>query len=280
MRGAQPVRTVVLSALVLAAAAGIVRAQTAAPAAAGPDLTTQQKRDFLLNAKVVKQRGLGKGVTRPLRVTLTDGTLTHDGVFQRVNQSSSLQDLGDGKREIRFRDFWGYNIAAFEISQLLGWGEFVPVAVERGMDGSAGALVWWVDSQFDEEGRVKANAQPPDARDWQRQVQRMKLITELLADTDRNQGNLLITQDWKMIVIDFTRAFRLAKGLKAGDKLTQIDRPTLDKLKALDQAMLKNAAGRWLEGSEINALLKRRDAIVEHFQKLAAQKGEGAVITD
>lgn len=278
MKGASPARALVLSALVLAFAS-VARAQTAAPAAA-PELTTEQKCEFLLHAKVTRQRPLGKGVTRPLRVTLSDGTLTHDAVFQRVNQSSSLQDLGDGKREIRFRDFWGYNIAAFEISQLLGWGEFVPAAVERGLDGSAGALVWWVDSQFDEEGRVKANAQPPDAADWNRQVQRMKLITELTADTDRNQGNLLITQDWRMIVIDFTRAFRLTKGLKAPDKLTQIDRPTLEKLRALDAPTLKKAAGKWLEGSEIGALLKRRDAIVEHFQKLAARKGDAAVIVD
>ena len=33
---------------------------------------------------------------------------------------------------------------------------------------------------------------------------RMRLFAQLIADTDRNTGNVLITSDWKLWMIDFT----------------------------------------------------------------------------
>jgi hypothetical protein len=45
----------------------------------------EQMRDFLLNAKVVNSRQIGKGITSPYRLTLSDGTLVHDAEFQSIN---------------------------------------------------------------------------------------------------------------------------------------------------------------------------------------------------
>ena len=62
---------------------------------------------------------------------------------------------------------------------------------------------------------------------------RMRLFTQLVADEDRNTGNVLITSDWKLWMIDFTRAFRRNKQLLAPGDVTRCDRQLLEKLKAL-----------------------------------------------
>jgi len=46
-----------------------------------PNLNKDQIKQFLLNAKVVGHRHTSKGITSPWRLTLTDGTLTHDARF-------------------------------------------------------------------------------------------------------------------------------------------------------------------------------------------------------
>ena len=36
----------------------------------------------------------------------------------------------------------------------------------------------------------------------------MRVFDELIANTDRNQGNMLIDKQWKLWLIDHTRGFR------------------------------------------------------------------------
>ena len=55
-------------------------------AADEPALTKEQIKQFLLTAKVVKSRQSNKGITNPWRLTLTDGTVTHDASFQAVDE--------------------------------------------------------------------------------------------------------------------------------------------------------------------------------------------------
>ena len=56
-----------------------------AEAASSPGLTDEEMEQFLLNAKVLRCRTTPVGITQPLRCTLSDGTLTHDAGFQKVN---------------------------------------------------------------------------------------------------------------------------------------------------------------------------------------------------
>ena len=45
-------------------------------------LTKEQIENFLLTAKIVGSKQAGKGVTGSWRLTLSDGTVTHDASFQ------------------------------------------------------------------------------------------------------------------------------------------------------------------------------------------------------
>jgi hypothetical protein len=51
-----------------------------------PALSKEQIKQFLLKAKVVKSQQSKKGITNPWRLTLSDGTVTHDASFQAIDE--------------------------------------------------------------------------------------------------------------------------------------------------------------------------------------------------
>jgi hypothetical protein len=55
-------------------------------------------------------------------------------------------------------------------------------------------------------------------------------------------------------------------------------RTLLASIKKLDEPMLKEHLGKYLSQSQIRSVLKRRDAIVALADKMAAEKGAGAVL--
>ena len=79
-------------------------------------------------------------------------------------------------------------------------------------------------------------------------------------------------------MIDFTRAFRLADTLKAPETLSQIDRTVLARLRTLDAAAVRETTAHCLTTFEAAAVMKRRDALLVHFDQLVATKGAGSVL--
>src|SRR5262249_14760818 len=115
---------------------------------------------------------------------------------------------------------------------------------------------------------------------WNQQMYLCRVFDQLIYNTDRNLGNLLITKDWKIWMIDHTRAFRTMKDLKSPKDLVQCDRNLLAKLRELNREMLEHKLGHYLTKMEIDGLLSRRDRIVKFFDERIAQKGEAAVLFD
>ncbi|MCA1562929.1 MAG: hypothetical protein LC753_18840 [Acidobacteria bacterium] len=245
---------------------GVSAQQTAAPLAT-PQLSDTEIEAFLRDAKVLSARSTGKGVTDSLRATLSNGAMTHDAHIQTIDEE---------KREFRtpkivefnFRDSWKFNIAAYKLDRMLGLN-MVPVSVPRRWRMQQAAYTWWVDDVMMDEGdRLKGQANDPDVLRWNRQMQLVRVFDQLIYNTDRNLGNLLITKEWRVWAIDHTRAFRKHETLKTPAALTACDRQLLEKLKALDRQTLKRELDDYLLNWEIDGLLKRRDAIVAHFEKL------------
>jgi hypothetical protein len=252
------------------------------PVSAAAQLTREQQAQFLDKAKIVKVEPIGKGVTRPFRLTLSDGSLTHDAAFQSVDESRSvsMHTGRDRTPELNFKDSWRLNIAAPRLAELIGIGSMVPVSVERTWNGKKGALTWWVDEVLmDEAERRKSNTEAPDKDEWNKQTLRMRVFTQLVHDTDRNQGNILITKDWRIVMIDFTRAFRpWDKTPSPLNILRRCDRTLLAGMRSLTKPVVEKEVGEYLTPFEIEGLLARRDAIVKHFDALVARLGEDAVL--
>lgn len=106
----------------------------------------------------------------------------------------------------------------------------------------------------------------------------MLVFAELVRDTDRNKGNVVYTKDWRLIMLDFTRAFRLDTDLRAPAALPTCDRQLFTALRAMTRDEVEAAVGTSLLPGEIASLMTRRDVLVAHFARLIAQRGEGAVL--
>ena len=100
----------------------------------------------------------------------------------------------------------------------------------------------------------------------------------MVYDMDRNQTNMLITEDWKLWMIDFTRAFRPKRKLEEPRRLVMCDRELLERLRQLKEEEVLEATKPYLNKGRVRALLARRDKIVQHFETLITQKGEVFVL--
>jgi hypothetical protein len=252
--------------------AALGQAGAAAPQTASAPTSDQEIERFLSEARVVRERSAGKGVTNSIRATLSDGNVTHDAHVQFVEERRST---GPGPKgvELNFRDSWTFNIAAYKLDRLIGLN-LVPVSVERSYKGKTGAFTWWVDNVLMDEGeRLKKKTEPPSPAIWNETMQLVRIFDQLIYNMDRNMGNLLITKDWHIWAIDHTRAFRLHKDLKSPANVTRCDRGVFEALKRLDSASLDRELGKYLNSWERDSLLARRDKIIAILEK----GGQGAL---
>ena len=250
------------------------------PAAEAPayhSWSDEQKERFLREAEIVRSTEIGEGVTISTRAVLRDGDVTHDAQIQHIDITKDSHPTPEGF-ELNFRDSYKYNIAAYRLDRVLGLG-MVPVSVGRIVNQKKAALTWWIDDVLmTEKTRYLKKQQPPDLTRWNRRIHRVRVFDELIYNTDRNLGNLIITTDWKVWMIDHTGAFRTHKRLRDKNKLLKCDRRLLDRLRRLNYEGLRAQLKDFLRESEIHGLLARRDQIVELFEQKIAQRGEKAVL--
>lgn len=249
-----------------------------ATAADDSTLTREQIKAFLLTAKVINARESTKGVTHPVRLTLSDGKLTHDASFQHVDEHKHNVRMASGRVEMIFVDSYKYNIAAYVLSEMLGIEDMLPVYVERKYQGDSGSLSWWLPVKMDDADRVKRKLEAPDVDAWNNQMYRIRVFDALVYDDDPNLTNVLIGEDWKIWRVDFTRAFKLSKDLRNPDDLVRCDRQLLEKLRSLDGDQVAEKTKHYLDKDEVKAVMARRDKIVARFQQLVSEKGDAAVL--
>ena len=263
-------RALVLAFVVVALPQAAASQQTVA-------LTPEQMEVFLKEARIASMRDAGNGVTNSRRATLSDGTVAHDAHIQVVDEAKAIFEAG-GATELNFKDSYRFNIAGYRLARLLGLDN-VPMSVERRVDAKTAAVTWWVDDvAMDEKERMRRKALGPDPARTSQQIATMRVWDELIQNKDRNQGNILWTADWKMWLIDHTRAFRSDGKLRNAKQLTRIDRGLLDRLRALDVAEVNAALKGMVTSNEIKALMRRRDALVKVFDERMAKMGEAAVL--
>ena len=237
----------------------------------------EQMETFLRTAKVIQMKDLSMGVTNSHKALMDDGALQHAAHVQTIDVRQLSYQTAKGT-EMNFRDCYKYNMAAYELDKLLDLN-MVPASVERKVGGTLAAVTWWVDDVLMTNlEKHKKNIQPANLGKWNRQMYVSRVFDQLIYNTDRNLGNLVICRNWNVWLIDHTRAFRMYHTLENSAALVQCDRKLLAKLRELDKATLTEKLGQYLQKMEIEAILARRDKIVAFFDQKIAEKGEAAVL--
>lgn len=237
-------------------------------------------REALRSGSVVGRHEIGRGVAGAEKLVLEhEGARLH-AVFRTVDAEVESEPNGGARRPMSYRDAAIFEAAAYELSELLGIG-WVPPAVARSIGGTDGTVQIWMERTTAEVELVdQSKLAPPDPGRWNRQKEIMCVFDSLIANNDRNQGNLLIDANWNIWLIDHTRAFNRSSELADRDSITRCERGLLASLQALDEPTIRGRMKPYLKRREIHALLLRRGKLVRHLEKLIEERGENAVLFD
>jgi hypothetical protein len=236
--------------------------QAAAPAASARvwDGQNAAYETFLRTAAIDRMATIDVGVTHPKRAYFAAGGLA---------RSAAWKPLKPGYQNGYFESYKS-EVAAYELDKLLNLG-MVPVIVERKVDGTAGALVLWLEGV-----RTWTEVLPlPKPATWSRQLARMKMFDNLIGNPDRNKGNLLVDASWNLFLIDHSRAFLDDRALP--QPIDHVDGDLWTRISALDEAALQSAVGTWLSRAQIKAMIARRERMAATIETLVKKNGRAAI---
>ena len=249
----------------------LLLAQADAPPATGAAQAWRDNQEvieaFLLEGPIERVEDVPVGKSRPRRVFFADGGPVHSAIVKDIPPGEVAGQLDSYKSEI----------AAYELDKLLDL-DMIPPTVRRYHAGKAYSVQLWIRGA--RSLSELSGKSPPRVLDWLRDLHRQRLFDVLTANTDRNAGNIVVDADWNMVLVDHSRSFSETMRVTGIDKLERIDRPFYERLVALDYDTILEQVGSWLRSPRSSsALLARRDRIVKHFDKLAAERGEAAVFS-
>lgn len=221
--------------------------------------------ELLEKAQILEVQDLGSGVTNPRKVTLEkDGTRFY-GVYKPLKRG-------------RHKGYWeSYQaeVAAYELDKLLGL-DMVPPTIVRRVESDLGSLQLWV-----ENCRLykEVEASVPRTPRFSHQISLMKMFDNLIHNDDRNSGNFMLDEAWNIVLIDHSRAFIDRKDLlKQETKLpVQFERGLVARLEALTLEELRETLGDLLFKGQVEAVLERRDKLLEYMNQLVEKNGEARV---
>ncbi|MGD8539790.1 MAG: hypothetical protein PVI66_13825 [Candidatus Aminicenantes bacterium] len=239
--------------------------------------------EFLAMAEVIEEEqpfSDREAVTKPWVITLEKDGVTNKAIWK--NPEGRMKG---------FMENWRWEIAAYQLDKYLNLN-MVPPTVERRFQGNRGSCQLWVDSMMSLKQKVEDKVKTPSYKIfyWNRALYLQRAFDNLIANEDRHQNQYLITDDWRMILIDHSRTFRTSKKFtknliydekyKEGPTfiMKEIPKALYEKLKSLNIEVIKEVVGEYLTDTEIEATLKRRDLMIEWLDKRIKKMGEEKVL--
>ena len=236
-----------------------------------PFRTEAEAIDFLAVAEPAEIEEMEAGTNKKKRRV----TLAMDGVRARAihRNTYDYRDMGS----VGFVDSYLSELAAYELSRLLGLPA-VPATTQRKIT-KVGAIQLWIEGATTEADRLRQDIEPPDAEWFQQQLDMLRLFDNLIANTDRNPGNIIIGRDWRIWYIDHTRSFAGFTELRDPERLVRCERGVWERLQSISDAELRRTVVPYAR-RYVDELVKRRQLVVDHLRQRIEESGEAAVLFD
>ena len=232
--------------------------------------------EFLAAASVTdaEQMGGREAVTQPWKLTMEK-----DGIVRNALWKNPEGRMGG------YIEGWRYEIAAYLMDKHLGLN-MVPPTVEIRFRGNRGSCQLWIDDVMSLKHKENNNIPVPGGLTlvkWNRATYLLRAFDNLIANEDRHQNQILITKDWRIILIDHSRSFRSTKKFRTSlinkDKpMSALPKAFVERLKELNAEGIAAATQGYITDVEIAAILERRDLILSEIEKLIARDGEIQVL--
>ena len=144
-----------------------------------------------------------EAVTRPYKLTLEK-----DGLRKLAVWKNAQGRMGG------FLEAWQNEIAAYRLDRFLGLN-MVPVCIERRYEGNRGSISIWADSKMPymamiDDPKIKVPGGLTVVK-FNRAIYLERAFDNLIANDDRHGNNILVTEDWRLLLIDHSRSFRTTK---------------------------------------------------------------------
>jgi hypothetical protein len=237
-----------------------------------PFESTAEALEYLRTARVVSNERAPGGINGARKVLLEKDGIRAHAIFREVAIEKFLEKFQGGRIAPFFRDHYVNEVAAFELSELLGLHTVPPTVLRRWRD-TDGSLQLWVEGVLSEEEVEAREAQPVWRIKRGMQVTCMRLFDLLINNTDRNLGNFLTDDTGRIWYVDHTRTFSRVRELAEPEIHLAIPRELLERLKELPDAELTRVLCDYLPKSEIQALLERRRQLVAELDSQAENAG-------
>ena len=218
-------------------------------------------------------------VTKPWRLNLEK-----DGVAKQA-----IWKNPEGRMK-GFQENWKWEIAAYRLDEYLGLN-MVPPTVEKRFRGDRGSCQILVDFKISLKDKYQQNIKTPSYKifPWNRALFLQRAFDNLIANEDRHQNQYLITEDWRMLLIDHSRSFRTSKKFtkkliydekyKEGPRLMkELPRAFMEKMKSLNPEVMQEIVGEYLTDKEIECVLMRKDLILKWLDNRIKKLGEDKVL--
>ncbi|HVS03601.1 MAG TPA: metallophosphoesterase [Thermoanaerobaculia bacterium] len=242
-----------------------------------PFTSDDEVLEFLREADIVEVKRIPVGITEPRKVLLERNGVRAHAVFRDIDLVKQRHRMADGTFVLDFRDTYKNEVAAYELSRLLGLDLVPPTVIRKLQRFGTGSLQLWVEGAMTEVDRREKSLEAPDQSVYKRQLHTMNIWDNLINNIDRNLGNVLIGPGWTVWYIDHTRAFGREPELPNPERVRRLDQSLYQRLKALDEKEVKKAVTPHLGSFNLKGLMQRRDALVELLDQKVAEQGAAKV---
>lgn len=219
-------------------------------------------------------------VTEPWRLTLKKDGVTMYAWWKNVEG-----------RPKGFPDSWKWEIAAYRLDKYLGLNMIPPIVMKRfrGDRGSCSLDYGNTITLRQKKAQDLRSSSGAQVASLNRATYLQRAFDNLIANSDRNEGDVLYTKDWRMILIDHSRAFSTSKkytkkllfdenSKSAPKPMRRLPRAFVEKLRSMNSETIKEAVGEYLTDREIECVLIRRDLIIENLSERIDKLGEASVL--